>query len=97
MNSAYICIYVYIFSFIVAQNFRYTSEDWYILTKPGSINSISQDNFKIYFAADNGIFSYDKNLGDFQFDTSLSNNLESQDIAHIYYDRYRGYYWIVWS
>ena len=40
---------------IEAQNFRYVPDDWYILTSPGSINVITEDNFNLYFATENGV------------------------------------------
>jgi len=80
---------------INAQNFQYADEDWYILTKPGSISSITEDNFFIYIATENGIYSYDKVIGDFQYDYSLSVNLRSKDISHFYFDKFRDFFWLV--
>ena len=57
---------IFLIIFINAQNFQYAEEDWYILTKPGSISAFTEDNFFIYIATENGIYSYDKVIGDFQ-------------------------------
>ncbi len=78
-----------------AQNFRYVPEDWYIITKPGAITAISEDNFHLYFATENGIYRYDKNSENFQYDYSLSTELEFPEITHFYFDENRGYFWVV--
>ena len=46
-------------SILISQNFIYDSEDWYIVKDPGSIYSITEGPFKVYFGTENGIFSYD--------------------------------------
>ena len=82
---------------IQAQNFIYSSEDWYIIKKPGSINAIAEDDFYLYFATESGIYKYNKGTEDYQFDSSFSIQLNAKDITHFYYDEYRGYFWIVHS
>ncbi len=47
---------LYLTTILQAQNFRYVPEDWYIITKPGAITAISEDNFHLYFATENGIY-----------------------------------------
>ena len=59
-----------------AQNFRYVPEDWYIITKPGAITAIAEDNFNLYFATENGVYRYDKAREDFQYDYTFSVQLE---------------------
>ena len=71
---------------IQAQNFRYVQEDWYILTKPGAITAISEDNFHLYFATENGVYRYDKSSEDFQYDYSFSVQLGFPEITHFYFD-----------
>ena len=41
------------FSFTLSQNFLYDSDDWYILKDPGSIYSITEGPFKVYFGSEN--------------------------------------------
>ena len=53
-------ILLYLITMMQAQNFRYVPEDWYIITKPGAITAISEDNFHLYFATENGVYRYDK-------------------------------------
>ena len=45
---------------LFCQNFNYDNDDWYILTQPGVINSIAEDNYNVYFVAENGIYTYNK-------------------------------------
>ena len=80
---------------IEAQNFRYVPDDWYILTSPGSINAITEDNFNLYFATENGVYRYNKAREDFQYDYSFSVQLEFPKITHFYFDSYRDYFWVV--
>ena len=82
---------------IFSQNFQYDSDDWHVITRPGSINAISEDNFNIYFATDNGIFIYDKIMEDFRYDHSFSLEFDFAQIRHMIYDNYRDYFWIVHS
>ena len=79
----------------MSQNFNYSSENWYILTHPGSINAITEDNFNLYFATDKGVFSYDKSMEDFRYDYTFSVKFEFSQIRHMVYDRYRDYFWVV--
>ena len=78
------------------QNFQYGPEDWYVLTKPGPIIAISENNFDIYFASRNGVFRYNKSLEDFNYESAFSMELDLLDIRHFYYDTYRDYFWIVY-
>ena len=93
----YFCYLILISELIFSQNFRYNPDDWYILTRPGSINAITEDNFKLYFATDNGVFSYDKSMEDFSYDYNFSNQLEFPQIQHMIYDSYRDYFWVIHS
>ena len=88
-------ILVFIPASICTQNFRYVPEDWYIITKPGAITAITEDNFKLYFATENGVYSYNKGKEDFQYDYSFSVQLKFPEITHFYLDSYRNYFWVV--
>ena len=89
------CILVILAGCIGAQNFRYIPDDWYILTKPGSITAITEDNFDLYFATENGVYRYNKSREDFQYDYIFSVQLEFPNITHFYFDSYRDYFWVV--
>ena len=91
-NSLILIFFVYN---IQAQNFRYVPEDWYIITKPGSVNAITEDNFHLYFATDYGVYRYDKGSEDFQYDYSFSVKLKFPQINHFYFDSFRDYFWVV--
>ena len=88
-------ILLYLITILQARNFRYLPEDWYIITKPGSITAIGEDNFHLYFATENGVYRYYKSSEDFEYDYSLSTELEFPEIAHFYFDENRGYFWVV--
>ena len=93
----YILYLIFFTSLIHCQNFRYNPDDWYILTRPGEINAIAEDNFNLYFATDNGVFRYDKTIEDFKYDYPFSVQMEFSNIRHMIYDRYRDYFWVVHS
>ena len=86
---------IIILSCINSQNFHYHEDDWYILKHPGIINAITEDNFNIYFATDNGIFQYNKVMEDFTYSNLLSLQFKFSQIRHMIYDIYRDYYWVV--
>ena len=88
-------ILIIVAGIIQAQNFRYVPEDWYIITKPGAITAITEDNFNLYFATENGVYSYNKGKEDFQYDYSFSVQLKFPEITHFYLDSYRDYFWVV--
>ena len=87
----YLCFLVFIPDLINSQNFYYNANDWNILTRPGAINAITEDNINLYFATDNGVYYYDKIMEEFKFDYTFSAQLEFPKIQHMIYDRYRDY------
>ena len=91
----YFFIFINVFGLLEAQNFRYVPEDWYIITKPGAITAIAEDNFNLYFTTENGVYRYDKAREDFQYDYTFSVQLEFPKITHFYFDSYRDYFWMV--
>ena len=80
-------------TFPLAQNFFYGPEDWYIITNPGSITAITENNFNIFFATENGVYRYDKVREDFEFDYQLTSRFNSSKLYHFYYDPFRDYFW----
>ena len=91
----YFLLFINVIGLLEAQNFRYVPEDWYIITKPGAITAIAEDNFNLYFATENGVYRYDKAMEDFQYDYSFSVQLQFPNITHFYFDSYRDYFWVV--
>ena len=98
-------IYKNIFSYILflfldllfCQNFNYDNDDWYILTQPGVINSIAEDNYNVYFVAENGIYTFNKITEDIKYDYAFSIQSNFEKIRHMMYDDFRDYYWVVHS
>ena len=91
----YFLLFINVIGLLEAQNFRYVPEDWYIITKPGAITAIAEDNFNLYFATETGVYRYDKAMEDFQYDYSFSVQLQFPNITHFYFDSYRDYFWVV--
>ena len=84
--------------FLFSQNFIYDSDDWYVIKKPGSIHSITEGPFNVYFGAENGIFVYDKFDENITFDYQINKGLDLLDgekISYVYYDDYSSQIWIV--
>ena len=86
---------IFLINILISQNYNYSSEDWYFISCPKSIVAISEDNFNVYFATNNGFYRYDKILEDFQYDYNLSKDNHYHNIRHFYIDKNRGYYWII--
>jgi ligand-binding sensor domain-containing protein len=82
-------------SCVYSQQFTYQPEDWYIISSPGEINSITETPFMIYFGSENGIYKYDKFDHELLADNMLTRYLSSRKILHLYYDEYTAYFWVV--
>ncbi len=80
---------------IFPQNFNYEQDDWWILTTPGAINAVTETYDELYFAADNGIFSYDQTAATLVFDSYLSDQLREDKIQHLFYDYNTDILWAV--
>ena len=84
------------FSFTLSQNFLYDSDDWYLVKDPGSIYSITEGPFQVYFGTENGIFSYDKLDDIIEYDVQLNRGLNhNEQILSIHYDSYSDQIWIL--
>ncbi len=82
-------------SLSICQNFAYDSDDWYVVRKPGPIYSITEGPFKVYFAAENGIFSYDDLSDSIEYDYELNQGLNYDEmIFAVHYDLYSNQIWI---
>ena len=72
---------------IEAQNFRYVPDDWYILTRPGSINAITEDLLDCNFNRYSLQLSFYRYLLEEKYGIDISD----QYIVHIKYDDCHGY------
>tara|TARA_B100000427_G_scaffold140406_1_gene116791 strand:- start:267 stop:1898 length:1632 start_codon:yes stop_codon:yes gene_type:complete len=90
-----ISILFFVTSFILCQNFAYDSDDWYIVKKPGPIYSITEGPFKVYFGAENGIFSYNVLDDSIEYDYELNQGLDNDVmIVAIHHDSYSNQMWV---
>ncbi|NOZ07992.1 MAG: hypothetical protein GXO91_03820 [FCB group bacterium] len=80
---------------VFSQNFNYDEGDWWVLISPGAINAITETYDELYFAADNGIFTYDKTDATLRFDSYLSDQLQEDKIQHLFYDYNTDILWAV--
>ncbi|MAX09527.1 MAG: hypothetical protein CMG13_01525 [Candidatus Marinimicrobia bacterium] len=88
-------ILFFMISLSICQNFAYDSDDWYVVRKPGPIYSITEGPFKVYFAAENGIFSYDDLSDSIEYDYELNQGLNYDEmIFAVHYDLYSNQIWI---
>ncbi|MFQ6610167.1 MAG: hypothetical protein ACE5D7_05130 [Fidelibacterota bacterium] len=83
------------YSKIFAQNFSYVEGDWEIKTSPTIINAMTENTWEVYFATDDGIYILDKMNKSISFGFSMSHNLGSNNIFHLYYDPFSDFIWTV--
>ena len=87
-------MYIILFlSILFSQNFLYKSNDWYTVSNPGQINSISSSYNQIYFCSDNGIYTYDVDTGSLIFELDYLTQLDSSKPVLIHYDEHTDYIW----
>ncbi|MBT3251430.1 MAG: hypothetical protein HN729_07060 [Candidatus Marinimicrobia bacterium] len=82
-------------SIIFGQNFSYSEDDWEIYSEPDRINAITETSWEIYFAADDGIYRWDKFYETMEYSSSMSRYLDAEMIYHFYYDPNSDYFWVV--
>ena len=70
-------------------------DDWFIVSEPNHIKSISQDSFYIYFLADNGIYEYDIITEEFNYNIELSSNLIKEKKYFMYYHKGVDYFFVL--
>ena len=78
-----------------AQNFIYQPEDWLIITNPGAVNALAETWDVIYFATDNGIFSFLPGEGGLHYEYGLSKYLDEGRIYHLIFNEYTDFFWAV--
>ena len=88
-------ILVLFISFSFNQNFNYSSEDWFTISNPGYITSISLAGEEVLFSAENGIYSYNKYTSELLFLEDFVRNFEAKSFHMIHYDAFRDYLWVL--
>ncbi len=96
MRPFYFTMYIVIFlSIAISQNFLYEKDDWYSISNPGSIKSITSVYDEIYFCSDNGIYIYDISNSSLIQDQNYITNFNSSKPLVIHYDDYTDYIWFL--
>ncbi len=85
---------IFIFFSLLISFYKFDSSDWFFVSKPDIIKSMTQDTFNAYFLAENGIYSYDFISEDFFYDIDLSNNLLEEKKYLIHYHSDTDYFFI---
>jgi len=80
-------------SILFSNNFKYEDGDWFTLSNPESINSITSTNDEIIFCADNGIFKYNMVTSSFNYEEEFLRELDDSKSLIVHYDEYRDYLW----
>ena len=88
-------ILIIIISFIYNQNFIYEDEDWFTLSSPGLITSITTTNDEILFSSENGIYVCNKYNYELEFIEDYVRKFNSKSYHMIHYDEYRDYLWLL--
>jgi len=82
-------------SCLISQNFNYHDDDWFTLSNPGIITSLTSTNDKIIFTSENGVYSFDKYTSELMFLDDFTRNFSTAIYQLIHYDRYRDFLWIL--
>lgn len=80
-------------SILFPNNFKYEEGDWFTLSNPESINSITSTNDEIIFCSDNGIFKYNMLTSSFNYQEEYLRDFEYSKSLIVHYDDYRDYLW----
>jgi len=76
--------------------YNYNGDDWFILSEPEKVISMTEDPFNVHFLTENGIFSYDYMDEYFYYNIDLSYNLPREYNYHyIYYHPIIDYFFII--
>jgi len=73
----------------------FNQDDWFIISEPDNVKSITEDSFYIYFLADNGIYAYDIITEDFLYNIELSSNLINEKKYFIHYHKGIDYFFVL--
>ena len=86
---------VLIFLSLLSSFYNFDFEDWYFISEPDIIRSMTQDSFNIHFLSDEGIYSYDIISEDFFYNFDLSINLKNEKKFLIHYQKGIDYFFIM--
>ena len=93
MQPFFYMLFFILVSILLPNNFKYENDDWFVLSNPQSINSITSTNDEIIFCADNGIFTYNTLTSSFNYDEEYLREFEGSKSVIVHYDEYRDYLW----
>ena len=93
MQPFFYMLFFILVSILLPNNFKYENDDWFVLSNPQSINSITSTNDEIIFCADNGIFTYNTITSSFNYDEEYLREFEDSKSVIVHYDEYRDYLW----
>ena len=86
-------LFFILFSILFSNNFKYEEGDWFTLSNPESINSITSTNDEIIFCSDNGIFKYNMLTSSFNYEEEYLREFDDSKSLIVHYDEYRDYLW----
>ena len=93
MNKSFYILFFLTLSF--TQNFSYSEEDWFVITSPKEITSITNTQDEILFSSTNGIFTYNQYSNEFYFKHKLISEYINDKILLVHYDQYRDHIWVL--
>ena len=73
--------------------YNFDSEDWFVLTNPSNILSITEDAFEIYFLSENGIFTYNYMDDSIYYNVEMSVNLP-KNVFDIHYNKSNDFFYL---
>ena len=87
--------FIILLSISICQNFLYEDEDWYSISNPGPIKSITSAYDQIFFCSNNGIFTFDISNSSLIYDQDYIANFNLSKPLLIHYDEYTDYMWFL--
>ena len=84
-----------IISLLYNQHFIYDDEDWFTLSSPGKVTSITTTNDEVLFSSENGIYTCNKYNYELEFIEDYVRKFNSDSYHMIHYDEYRDYLWLL--
>tara|TARA_Y100001970_G_scaffold97117_1_gene122257 strand:- start:9593 stop:11197 length:1605 start_codon:yes stop_codon:yes gene_type:complete len=75
--------------------YNFDFEDWFFVSEPDIIKSMTQDAFSIHFLSDDNIYSYDIISEEFFYNFNLSINLPDEEKFLIHYQKDIDYFFVM--
>jgi len=88
-------ILLLIISCVYSQHFIYDEEDWFTVSSPGMITSITATNDEVLFSSENGVYACNKYNFELVFIEDYVRKFNSKSYHMIHYDKYRDYVWLL--